>query len=171
MTSQQLTSKEYFKSLYLIFYALIAGQLLFGALAFYLINSGTIVPSLIELETPFIGITVIFFAIVFWGGKALFNLKLLSCKRNKPLIVKMSNYRMAVFLRFCLLEAPAFLSVIFYMLTGNIILLIISTLITALFFTLKPGKEKAIIDLKLDPLQCKLVNTLGCIIAVAKSSV
>jgi hypothetical protein len=168
MATQQLTSKEYFKALNIIHLALIAGQLSFVLLALFLVYSGNTPASLEEMETPFLGTVVLVFTGTFLGGKNKFKKNLKACKQKKTLVEKMNKYRSALILRYTLLEIPSFLSTIFYILSNNILLLIISVLILMLFFTLVPGKEKAIHHLELNAKQRRLLDTPKFIVAEIK---
>ena len=138
MNTKKQTSKEYFKTLQIIYYALVAGQLIFVSIGFYMVKTGRFNINNPSLNNVFIYII----PLIVIGGVLLsnfiFNKKLNDAKGKPSLIEKMTTYRTCLIIRYGLLEGPSFLAVIAYLVTNSIIFLGLAGLIIVLFSTFKP---------------------------------
>lgn len=153
METKPQTSKEYLKTLQIIYYALISGQVIFGLVALFL-------RKMIGLDTGLQDLTDIFLYLVpvfIFGGyllsRILFKSNLKTAINKSSLIEKMSDYRAALVIRYALLEGPSFFAIVVYLLTGSLIFLGMAGLIIVLFFTMKPTKERSVTDLQLNPAE------------------
>jgi len=149
MNSLPQTSKEYFKAMQIVYYALIAGQVLFALLSFYLIRTGSFDGEQSELRNIFIYIVPVFVVGGLFGSNIMFKKALAEAKRKPRLVDKMAYYRSALIIRYALLEGPSFFGIVVYLITGDYLFLGMSGLIIAVFFTLKPGPDRAVNDLEL----------------------
>lgn len=151
MNTNQNTSKAYFTSLQIIYYALIAGQVMFGIICLSLIQSGkfetgdTVLSSVFSIIVPLFAIAGIF------GSVIMFRNILREHENKDSLPEMMPVYRGALIVRYALLEAPSFFSIVAYLLTGEIVLLGAAGLIIIYFITIKPTIARAVKDLKLNP--------------------
>ena len=146
---QPITSKQYFKALTILFYALIVGQVMMIIIAFFS-------PYFFEKfifsakEQMYLALLVSFVCVLgFSSAIAIFknNLKRLSQKEN--LIEKMQKYRTLIVIKYAILEGCSFCAAIVTLLTGETILLTFSILMLMLVFIDKPSNYKAIKDLQL----------------------
>lgn len=167
---QQLTSKQYFSALQLIHMALIAGQILFAAVIVFILNGEGFMAADKGLHTILKFAAVAFMFIGLMGGSFFFKLKLNYCRIRETLSEKMADYRSALIIRFALLEAPSFLSLIGYMLTADILFLGIAGIMIVAFMVHRPTPAKAVIDLDLIDDDEKAVMDPDAIVADATRS-
>ena len=158
MNNIQQTVKSYFMALQIVYFALIAGQLIFAFLSFYLIRSGLFDGEQAELRNIFIYIVPVFVVGGLFISHLLFKSFLNNAKGKKSLFDKLTNYRSALIIRFALLEGPSFFAIVVYLLTGDYLFLGMSGLIVLVFFTLKPSVERAINDLELNSEETRRIN-------------
>lgn len=117
--NQQITSGEYLKNLFIIYYALLAAQISF-AVIMVLIVLGREADFRFEESSLYFIAGVLFFIIWgIFGGKFIFNVQLKSAKEKNTLIDKLISYRSALIIKYALLEAPAIFSMVSYLLTGE----------------------------------------------------
>jgi hypothetical protein len=152
------TVKSYFLAIKIIYYALIAGQLVFAFLTFYLIRSGLFDGEQTELINIFIYIVPIFVIGGLFISHLLFKSFLNTARGKKNLYEKLAFYRSALIIRYALLEGPSFFAIVVYLLTGDYLFLGMSGLVILVFFTLKPTVERAINDLELHSEESYAIN-------------
>lgn len=150
METKPQTSGEYFKVLQIIFYALVAGQVMFGFVALLLIQMAGFNAELQDLENILLIIVCVFVFSGYLGSRIFFQVRMKSARARNSLAEKMDDYRGAVIIRFALLEGPSMLSIIAYLITGLWAFLIIAAFIIVIFFALRPTPDKAINDLQLN---------------------
>ena len=146
---QSITSKQYFQTLTILFYALIIGQVIFMIITFF---SPYFFEKLIlsDKEQMYLALGVSFLCVLgFSISRAIFKngLKRLSQKGN--LIEKMYKYRNLNIAKYAISEGCSMCAIIAAFLTGNTIFLTFSILLILLIFVDKPSKEKAIKELYL----------------------
>lgn len=145
-----MTSKQYFKNLQIIFFALLFGQIWFAACAYFI---NTFTEGFDNSDAGFVQIAQIIVTVLAVSSllistqvsKAIIN----KAKANNTLKKKLEGYRSALIVKYALLEGPSLFSCTFLLLTGNLFFFVIPMLIIAIFFMHKPSKEKAIADLDL----------------------
>ena len=158
MEAKPQSMKEYFLSLQIVYYALIAGQLIFALLTFYLIRSGLFDGEQAELRNIFIYIVPVFVVGGLFISHLLFKSFMNTARGKKNLYEKLTFYRSALIIRYALLEGPSFFAIVVYLLTGDYLFLGMSGLIIITFFTLKPSAERALNDLELNPEEAYAIN-------------
>jgi len=150
MSTSQLTSKEYFRMLNILFYALIAGQVIFALVIVYLKLTGVSLNNFPEYKQtllyafPFIVLAGIY------ASQAVYKSKLVPIKAKTDLREKMSDFRTACIIRWALLEVPGSLSLIICFLTGDLLFIAVAAIVIGYFLMIRPSIEKTIIDLELD---------------------
>jgi hypothetical protein len=152
--------KAEIKTLRIMHLALLFGQVIFMAIAFFLIYSG----KFRNTESGFDQILKILIPVLAVGGFAyshfLFKTKLGKAKNATGLNGKIAEYRGALISRYAGLEAPTLFSIIVGMLTGNLLYLGIAGVLILYFFSLTPGPARIAADLELNPDE-KLQLTSG----------
>lgn len=138
------------KALTVLHFSLFIGQIMFAAIAAYLIYSKTFAPvftndELIPVITGgVIGLSVSLVMLAF----AMFKKKVTNIRQNADGIAeKLTAYRATSLIRWALLELPALLIIICFLLTGNEVLLIVVGALLLLFFFTKPTAAKVAQDL------------------------
>lgn len=151
MRTLQQTSKEYFKGINIIYFAIISGILIFMSIAVFLnsINSfATDDAFTVKIITI---ILLVLLSAGLLGSQLLFNKKLKQIKeQKKDLLAKTAEYRSTLITRYVFIEAPGFFSVIGYLLTGSNIFVILVGITVGILIILRPTREKLITDLQLD---------------------
>jgi MFS family permease len=153
METKPQTSKDYFRTLQIIYYALIAGQVIFGLVALFLNQMIGLDTGLNDLRNIFLFIVPIFIVCGYLASRILYKNSLKKAKSRASLIEKMSDYRAALVVRYALLEGPSFFAVVVYLITGDLSFLVMAGFIIAIFFTIKPTKDRAVRDLELSPYE------------------
>lgn len=148
-----------FKQIRIIFYALIAGQLLYLIIAFILAGSDSInIDKGFSAALGFI-IPVIIIALVI-GSKFIYK-RLISVQgRETSLQEKINSYRNNNIIKFALLESANILSITFYLLTGDFLYLGMFVIVLALDIMYFPGKEKFIEDFQLTGEDLEKLNKI-----------
>jgi hypothetical protein len=151
METTKQNSKDYFKAMDIMFFALLAGQFMFALIVLIFSQMGIIAGGFdISVTNIFIGVLIVFIGSCLFASNFVFKNKLKSIDAMAPLSNKMAEYRSASIIKWALLEGPSFLAIIFTFLTGNLIFLGFSGLVMIYFFTMKPGAEKAANEMGLD---------------------
>lgn len=165
MAVQQQTSLQYFKSLNILHYALAAGQILFGVIAFIFQKTTSIIindPSVLNglrLAVPLIAIVSVV------SGGLLYKKQVSDIRNKYNLSHKLNAYRSIVITRDVLFQFPSLLAVISFMLTGEMLFLALTGSLITLFVYVRPAKERVIRDLQLSSEETNLVNDDYSIVA------
>ena len=165
MVTKKQTSKEYFNSISLLYYAMIASQVLFILFSIYFRLNVMLTDELNEFKNIFIFIVPLLAIGGVIGSNYMYKTKLTEAKSKTDLLEIMGTFRAALILRFAILEGSSFFAIAIYFLTGNIMYLGISGLIIGFFFFLKPSRERAAIDLELSVNNTQYINDLDKVIA------
>src|SRR5215216_1781218 len=121
-TNVNNTADGYFKVLKIIHLALLFGQCLFAGIAFFLVSTNQFPPTVadssmikvIGIVTAFGGLAMSYFV----AGKMIE-----AAQNNKVIDEKLNRYRSALMTKYALIEAPALLNIVLYMLTGGLLYL------------------------------------------------
>ncbi len=152
-----MTSKEYFKSLKVVHGALVSGVVFFLVISIVLQLNGyknfgkDVVLMMLALSMLFAAGGVV-------ASAVLFKRKLNELDPQDNLSNKLVFYRSAQVVKYALLEAPSFFCIVFFMLTGNYVILVV--LAVPLFLLIKeyPNKERCINDLSLSLKESDKLN-------------
>lgn len=166
MNKSQLTSKEYFRGLSLVFYVLISGILLFLIIALFINFTNNFA---IDDKSFFYLISLlflVFLTIGIVGSQILFSNKLKKINaRKSDLLSKTAEYRSNIITRYAFIEGPAFFSIVGYLLTGSNSFIMFVGVTIIILFMLRPSKEKLINDLQLDNLEKEMIYDPNAIIS------
>ena len=165
MSTKQQTSSAYFRTVQVIYYALVAGQVIFGIVALYLNQN-----SKFYYDTKGVGNTILYIVALFvFGGSAVSNLvfrnMISAIKSRGTLTEKMTAYRSALIAKYSLLEGTSLFSIVAYYLTGNLLFLALSGLIIIVFLTIKPTTDRAAKELELNLNDEQAINDPNRVIA------
>ena len=165
MSIVKQTSKEYFRSTLVLYYALMMGLVI--SFIVVLLLGVTILKPMVDQDIK--NILFAFTAVAALGGLLashyLFKQRLKAIKEKQILTEKMADYRSALVIKWALVEAPVFTALIFCFITCDPIFLGIALAIIIYFSTLKPSKERAIKELELSLGEEQQVNNPEAIIA------
>ena len=105
----------------------------------------------------------------FLSSRFIFKARLNTIKNQDNLIVKMTDYRGTLIIKYALLEGPSFFSIVVFLLTGDYLFLGLSGLIIVYFFFIRPTSEAAVNDLELSIMEVQYINDPDCEIAEIKN--
>ena len=135
------------KTINIIYLALIGGQLMFMAVAFFAANE-------VNADTQSINETLqLVIPFVVLGGLSVssFVFKSLLDKIDKKAAfdIKINSYRGALIVRYALLEGPSLLAIVGYLFTQNPLFLGMSGIMILAFLYFRPTRDKIAQDLEL----------------------
>jgi len=165
MNTIQQTSKQYFRSLQIIYFTMIAGQIMFAVITFFLIHSKSIDKGAQELKEIFVYIVPFFVIGSLVGGNVFFRKMMNTYRSSDDLIKKMTGYRSALIVRYALLEGSTLFSIIVYLVTGYWLFLLIAGLMVLIFLILKPTIERAVTELELNANERLKIENPNAVIA------
>ncbi|MDR0368187.1 MAG: hypothetical protein LBH82_03485 [Bacteroidales bacterium] len=152
MEQQEVTSKQYFKTLSAVYYILIVGQGLWTVIAFasQYVTAERIITS--HKTQGMFTILISFLAVSgFFVSKFLYNNSLRKISANANLKQRMHCYKPALIGKQILLSFVSLCAAMAAFLTGENIFLVFSLIIILLFFMDKPSAVRAARDLTLSP--------------------
>ncbi len=139
---------QFFRALQILFFALLAGQILICFVFLFLMESGSQIPSF-QVGSWLPGVTVISLLLL---GAAMFIRKKSTdwAKEKTSLKEKLGAYRGAQVSGWAITEAATLINGVCFFLSGKIEFLYIAGAVIAFFFTQMPLKNKLINELDLD---------------------
>ena len=141
-----------FTALKIVHTAMLAGQVLFIAILFFIAYTKKIEPVLPEMDKVLQIIALLLSAGGFFLGANIFKKKLLSLRddmNNTGVQEKFAKYRVACIIQWAMLEGPCLICCTCFFLTGNYAFLALAAVLVLLFGLLAPGKIKAALQLGL----------------------
>jgi len=157
MKESNTASSNFLKTTSIIYFALLAGQLAFMAVA-YSIGSDLKMTDDIRSLNDMLLMVVPFVAL---GGISasfmMFKMQLSKIEKEIPLSNRLNGYRSALIVRYALLEGPSLFAIASFLLVGNLIFLGISGIIILIFIYLRPTKDSIIKDLELTTVEAEML--------------
>jgi hypothetical protein len=133
------TPAKYLKTLSIIHFALVAGQMLFAIVA--LVQSKKIMINVRNPRDPLIFIVPLIAAGGFVASNVLFKKKVNEIGKTASLKIKLIDYQTALIIRFAALEGPSLLGIVAFLITGQLFFLVISGAIILYFIHIRPTKQ------------------------------
>lgn len=139
------------KALLILHRAMLTGQLIFVAVAFYLVYANLFpIQPLHNLDRILQVVVIACSAGGFYLGLYLFKKGLIAARAIKANSKeKLMRYRQACIFQWALLEAPCLLSPICFLLTYNYAFLALATVLIILFAMMAPSKMKIALQLQI----------------------
>jgi hypothetical protein len=139
---------EHFRVTGIIYGALIFGQIIFFAIALFIVENNKFesIHSIDEIFTfliPLAGFAVMFFA------RAIYNKNIATVNYNDELLSKISKYRTLKIIQWALVKSVGFLSNVGLIITGNYLYAIVFLFMMGYFILIKPTKEQFFGDFKI----------------------
>lgn len=140
-----------FKTLLIMHKAMLTGQLVFAAVAFYLVYSNLFpFQNLKNLDRVLQVVALVCSAGGFYVGQLLFKKGLIAAKTIQANSkVKLLRYRQACILQWALIEGPCLFAIICFLLTHNYAFLALAALLIFLFTMMAPSKLKIALQLQI----------------------
>jgi hypothetical protein len=146
----KLMQNSFLKTMRIIFFALLAGQIIFMAVAFFTVNNN---PPQSQSDDLFNIIVPVAIGLGLFMSSLLFKQMLAKIKKDDSIEQKLEAYRSALIIRYALLEGPSIFSTVVYLLSGNIIFLAFSGVMILAFLINMPSRDKATQDLNLSSIE------------------
>lgn len=166
MTIQRQTSQEYFKSIKIIYFALLAGQLIFLFITLYLnLELSFSQESSDILWDIFLIIALTLALNGFVTGQLIYKNRLKKIKKYTELKTKMGEYKGAFLIRLAMLEGATLFSIVIYLITANLMFIGIAGIVIIYFVYLNPTRDKISFDLELNSTEKLLIENPNEIIS------
>ena len=139
--------QTFVRTITIIHAALLIGQVLFGIVAF--VDTKSTGFNLKLGSDPFFYIVPFLIVAGMLSGSFLFTDQISKAVDKNSLSEKLAGYQTALIIRFAIAEGPSLLGIVGYMLTGNVIYLILVGFNVIYFILIRPTKDKIGEDLSL----------------------
>ena len=141
--------KEQFKVAFILYYALLTGQLLFFAVAFWFSGSENFrankeLDEIFQIVVPIFGFAMMIFS------RFLYNKNISAVDEKEDAIIKVGKYRTFKIIQWAQVEGASMLSLVALMLTGNHLYSAVFIFLIGYFFLVKPSKENFVSEMKLN---------------------
>ena len=148
---QTVTPKNYFKTVNILFLALVAGLVVFAGILLFLNQTQR---EKIEFITPEVHQTLRWVAPAFAVagialGWVIFNTRLKALRLKDNMAEKLSGYQSAMIIRFAFMEGPSLLALGLFYITGDYIFLYVAAFVILAFLFNRPSKSAIIRHLQL----------------------
>lgn len=142
--------RTYFQTLNILFFGLVMGPAMLGAVAFVLHQTGTFAPLNDEVLSTVFGIAVPGIGFVaFYASKILFERRMPAVIARPSLEEKLEGYRTELILKYALLESPSIFAFVAYLLTGSMMFFAIGAAMLVFMIVVRPTREGAVMHLAL----------------------
>ncbi|MFB6340923.1 hypothetical protein ACE1ET_04350 [Saccharicrinis sp. FJH62] len=169
MEPTQQTSKQFFRTINTLFFALFAGQLIFAGIVIFL-QSGVDLSFRFPGSEDMLTIVGIVIAIIeLFVSRLMYRIQINKIKKDSVLSYKLAIYQTAVIIKLALIEGASLFLIVSFLLTANPIALIFLAIMFIQFYLFKPSREEAIRDLQLDYNETAQVNNPDAIIGEIKN--
>lgn len=150
-----MQKKSGFKALQLIHTGLLFGQIMVVALAFYLIQSNTILPVYAKYNKSIQVVILLYSSIVcYFGIQVYFKAKVYAIRdTNTTIIEKFAVYKKASIVQWACIESAIIVTAIGFLLVGNYAFLALSCTLIFLFAIMGVSKAKLMLLLKFTETQ------------------
>jgi hypothetical protein len=128
---------------------LVTAMVLFLLSGILFVNFGWNIPRRTSLNTAFLPTAIILAILLVGFSYPLFKKKLGEAKMQNELASRFQGYRTACILQMAMTVGPFLFSVISYILTGNIVFLLIVAILLLNFLNIYPSKRKLVQQLEL----------------------
>lgn len=141
---------DYFKVLSTLHLSLVAGQCLFAAIAFVLVQRDTIAILDESLSRTLQVVVVVLSLILLYIGFKVFKGKLMTIRNSgRSAEQRMSQYKSACILWWAMIEVPGFVSMVSYLLTGNLSFFFLGIFHILILLVFTPRRENIYLLLNL----------------------
>jgi hypothetical protein len=138
------------KALLILHKAMLAGQVIFALISFYIVYTGLFTPGLFYLNQVLQVAAIAIIAGGLYIGNLLFKKKLSRAREmEKAVKEKFELYRSACLLQWALIEGPCLFVIICFLLTANYAFLTLAVVLILAFAMMAPSMVKIVFYLKL----------------------
>jgi len=145
---------EQLKVAFIIFYALLIGQLLFFAFAFWFSGSENFTANkgldeIFQIVVPIFGFAMMIFS------RFLYNKNISGVDESGDVKTKIAQYRTFKIIMWAMVESASMLSLIALMLTGNHLYSAVFVFLIGYFILVKPSRESFVNEMKLNSIDAQ----------------
>ncbi len=158
METRSFKTKDYFRLLSIIYFAILLGQVFFACLSLFVQSIGEFAENEAELSEILLYVVPVFFIISFLTGNFIFKKRLTTARTRNNLSDILADYRGALIMRYALLEVPSLFTIVAFLITGEYLFLAMAGFIILLFIIIRPTPSRAITDLELNPERSDVIN-------------
>ncbi|MGF1670566.1 MAG: hypothetical protein ACFCU6_08970 [Balneolaceae bacterium] len=158
MAKTKITAAEYFKAINMIYYFMLGGQILLGAMGIYMVKSGFLEVENDLLYDVMLIVVSLYFVIGMTGSYLYFKKRLAKTAEMKNFLEKTAHYRGSLVVQYAMVEGIALFAIVGFMFTGSTMLLAILVVTIVYFIMLKPSREKMASELNLTPAEVSLIR-------------
>ncbi len=138
---REIRSREYFRTINLIYYAQLAAITIFALIAYVLIVQGNVGAENNALAVSLQKIIMVIIPLSLAAGYIVFRVLLKRVNPEMPLKVKMKKYFAANLIRSAFLEIPGLFVSLAALITAHVMFLVILPLILVLFILFRPTRS------------------------------
>ena len=150
-TPVQDEHKEQLRATRLLFGAIVGGQLIFSAVVLSVKDYSSAMIESTREANIFLAVALVFTVVCFLFARRLYNNGILVAKDSLiSLQDKLNQYRATLIVYLALCEGPAFLSMVFFFLTGDYILVGVLACMLIAIMMKTPTRRRVIRELELD---------------------
>ena len=155
---REITTREYFRILNLIYLAQIGAITVFAVVSYYLIQQGNVGEANNELAIVFQKIIIVLVPLSLTAGYVLFRLMIGRVDPKTEIKQKMKRYFNANLIRSAFLEIPGLFVSVAALVTANLLFLVIVPLILIIFLLFRPTKSVVAQELNLLPQERNMLE-------------
>jgi uncharacterized membrane protein len=149
---------RYFQTLNILFFGLVMGPAMLGAVAFVLHQTGSFDPLAGDLLDTVFGVTVPGIGLgAFYASKILFERRMPAVIARPSLDEKLEGYRTELILKYAMLESPSIFAFVAYLLTGTMLFFAIGAAMLFFMILVRPTREAAVMHLALSGKEAEAV--------------
>ena len=133
-----------FKRLTILHKALLFGQMIFAAIAVFLVYSGTKIAEIDKETEKVLQVTVIVFAVAaFFLGARIFKRKVQAARESsEALVKKFTAFTLASIIQWALIEGATLFAIVCFLITGNYAFIVLAAVLMVLFVMMAPVRVK-----------------------------
>jgi hypothetical protein len=137
--------KNFFKTLDVLFFAFLSGQIIYFIVGLFIIQSGEL-KGFGGLNTIFMFITPVVVLSCIFASRFIYNKQVTEFDKSLPLENKMASFRTANIIKLALLEGANIITVSIMIITANYFFAVLFVAVIVLVFFNKPSIEKFILE-------------------------
>ncbi|SMO54432.1 hypothetical protein SAMN06265379_102401 [Saccharicrinis carchari] len=154
MKQSQLSQKanDFFKSLTIIYFAMLMGPIIFLFLVLFLkLSGGQIITDKFSSSYGVMVFLISFISVN--GGRYLYKRLVLQAQSKMNIGEKLNAYQTSVIINLAFIEGAVLFSIVVFFLTSQVYFLLFTLVLIMIFLTIKPTRQRAIKDLKINSEQ------------------
>jgi hypothetical protein len=137
--------KNFFKTLDVLFFAFLSGQIIYFIVGLFIIQSGEL-KGFGGLNTIFMFMTPVVVLSCIFASRFIYNKQVTEFDKSLPLENKMASFRTANIIKLALLEGANIITVSIMIITANYFFAVLFVAVIVLVFFNKPSIEKFILE-------------------------